>query len=134
MKNLKKFIIAIILTLGLSQITLAANNHIIWMEPILLDDTGVAITSVQDIRLSLWTIGSLYEGDISGAGALNLASVFYAGYNTEITDTPDSLGRIQIEVTALAAFPDLEGDNQFLMIEHKDTGGPDTDYIIYRDL
>ncbi len=94
---------------------------------------GSPITTVQNIRLSLWSDGRLESGDITGAGAINTSASKYANYNMETTRTPDGLGRLKIALSILSGFPQTTHENQFLMVEYKDDGDPDTNYTVYTD-
>jgi hypothetical protein len=50
-----------------------------------------------------------------------------------VTRTPDTEGRLNISFGDLSSFPELEPNNQFMMIEYKDSGDPDTAYTVYTD-
>ncbi len=86
-------------------------------------NNGSPITNEQTIRLSLWTDGRIDTGDVS-AGVINGSAPHYAGYQAEITETPDSEGRLSIAFSDLASFPEITPANQFMMIEYKNSGDP----------
>jgi hypothetical protein len=93
---------------------------------------GSPITDEQSIRLSLWSDGRYRDGDVS-TGDINLSATFYSDYQTVVTRTPDTEGRLSISFGDLSNFPELEPNNQFMMIEYKDSGDPDTAYTVYTD-
>lgn len=99
----------------------------------LILDNGGPITTAQDLRFSLWSDGRYEAGDVDGLGAINIAAAKYAGYQTVITRTPDSNGRLKVSFAALSGLPTITEQNQFLMIEYKEDADPDTSYVIYDD-
>lgn len=95
-------------------------------------NNGSPITSEQSIRLSLWFDGRYRDGDVS-SGTINGSALYYSGYQTVETRTPDSQGRLNISFSDLANFPEITPSNRFMMIEYKASGDPDTSYVIYTD-
>ena len=95
-------------------------------------DDGAPITAEQSIRLSLWRDGRIRSGDIS-SGTINTSAPYYSNYQTVVTTTPDSEGRVRIAFGDLSNFPEAAPENQFMMIEYKDSGDPDTAYVVYTD-
>lgn len=95
-------------------------------------NNGSPITSEQSIRLSLWFDGRYRDGDVS-SGTINGSALYYSGYQTVETRTPDSQGRLNISFSDLANFPEITPSNRFMMIEYKASADPDTSYVIYTD-
>lgn len=95
-------------------------------------DNGGPITTEQHIRLSLWSDGRYRDGDLS-SGIINTSAPYYANYQIVLTRTPDSEGRLNISFGDLTALPEITPQNQFMMIEYKNSADPDTSYVIYSD-
>lgn len=135
-KNLKKIkkhlgLLLILIYLLTVNVTPAFAGNYFASVFIILDD-GSPIATEQTIRLSLWGDGRMESGDIA-SGVINTGADHYASYQTEITRTPDSLGRLRIALSPLPSFPDIDHQNQFLMVEYKDSGDPVTSYAVHSD-
>lgn len=131
MKTLRKIILAAFTLCVSLNGTVSAQSYI--SSIFLLLDNGGPITATQTIRFSLWSDGRMETGDVS-AGVINTGAPNYAGYQTEVTETPDSQGRVSIALGDLPSFPEITPTNQFLMIEYKNSGDPVTSYVVYDDL
>lgn len=100
-------------------------------ELLLRDGVGDPITTQQTFRFSLWSDGRVDSGDIS-SGTINVGASSYGGYQQTVNATPDSTGTIDFFVYDLAGFPtQLDDSNQFIQIEYKAFGQPDTSYQIF---
>lgn len=107
----------------------------------LLDGNGDSITTALDLRISLWGVYDVRDGDIDENGNINTSATHYGGYQTTTTITPDEEGRFisrynygfyTIYTNNLTDFPEpVEINNVFLQLEYKDQGAPNTDYQVY---
>lgn len=129
MKKAASIIVSLLITLSFG-ITTSAESFI--SSIFLLLDDGGPITTEQTIRLSLWSDGRIESGDET-AGVINTGAPYYGGFQVELTLTPDSLGRLLIPFGDIANFPELTPNNQFMMVEYKDSGDPVTSYVLYTD-
>ena len=127
-----KKLLATISFLALFAFVLTAHAESYISSVFLVLDDGGPITTEQTIRLSLWNDGRLESGDVT-AGVLNTGAANYGGFNSELTLTPDALGRLLIPFGDIDNFPELTSDNQFMMIEYKDSGDPVSAYVLYND-
>ena len=86
-----------------------------------LESGGSPITTERTIRLSLWKDSRMLSGDVS-SGVINTDTENYAGYQTELTRTPNSDGYTKISFSELTDFPGINTNNAFMQVEHKGSG------------
>jgi len=96
-----------------------------------LDGEGEPITTLLVFRVSLWGAYDVRADDINEDGSLNTSALHYGGYQTILSGTPNQFGHFSFEVGPLPGFPVLHPFNSFLQLEYKNTGEPDTSYLIY---
>lgn len=119
-------------------ITPASAGHRI--DATFLDGNQDPITTALDLRISLWDIYEVRNGDIDGNGDINTSATHYGGYQTTTTITPDEEGRFiprykygfyKLYTKNLTDFPAITLSNYYLQLEYKAQGAPNTSYQIY---
>lgn len=106
----------------------------------LLDASGNAVTSAVTVRFSYWTSRDYIDGDVTGAGAIDVSADNYGGWYEEQTVTPDSNGYFSLEMGSGTALPDFSSMPLatllalHLQVEIKGSGEADTAYeLLDRD-
>jgi len=137
MKYNKKILFRLLIILGvflLNALHVNASTQNIKndLEIELLDGGGSPITTQQTLRFTLWGSQTVESGDITAAGAINTSATNYGSYQTSANYTPDGIGVVDIYLPDLSSFPTtLSSSNDFLQIEYKAVGQPDTSYQVY---
>src|SRR5690606_24186592 len=101
-------------------------------EGVLKTPLGVAITTAQDFRFSLWN-DSDYDApaDFDGAGDIPGVAPGFSGYREEQTVTPDTSGFFQINIRSITPIPDfIITDHLYLQVEIMPNGAPETSYEV----
>lgn len=95
----------------------------------LLDSSNNPITTPQTFRFSLWSSDDKVAGDVTGAGAINVAAPAYGGWFETHTITPNSDGTFFAELGSITPLPNmLLSTHKDLMVEIKPSAAPDTSY------
>lgn len=95
----------------------------------LLDSSNNPITTAQTFRFSLWSTDDFVAGDVTGAGAINVAAPAYGGWFETHTITPNSDGTFFAELGSITPLPNmLLATHKDLMVEIKASAAPDTSY------
>lgn len=132
--NRKYYKILLGFTVGLCLcITQVTANHstpnILVYEGKLLDASSNPITTTRTFRFSLWSSKDQIAGDIDGAGAINIASPNYGGWQEEQDVTPNSDGTYSVKLGDATTLPDINQNmHRFLQIDIKMNGATDTTY------
>lgn len=97
----------------------------------LLDSSNDPLAGNYDFRFSIWSNADLAVGDIDGVGAINIAAPNYGGWQESHSVTTGTFGLFNIDLGSITGFPNFtSGTHQFLQVEVKSTGQPDTSYEI----
>lgn len=97
----------------------------------LLNAASVPLTGAYTFRFSLWSDADWDAGDETGAGAIDVAAIGYAGWQETHAVTVGAFGLFDIPLGSLTVFPNFtSGTHAFLQVEVKTTGAPDTSYEV----
>lgn len=102
------------------------NNHI----SIIFDDSGPVTTAI-NIRLSLWRLGDPEANEIDENGDIVTTDVDYGNWQDVITFTPDSNGKLALnlfDTTDFPTFPEIDDENAYLQVEFKYPAEENTAY------
>lgn len=142
MKNQKHKLLASALSLGLLAVSvfltpvsslLAATTTpgTINYQGRLLNSANTPLTGAYTFRFSLWSDADWDAGDETGAGAIDVGAVGYAGWQETHAITVGTFGLFDIALGSGTAFPSFTaGTHDYLQVEVKTTGSPDTSYEV----
>lgn len=126
------FALALILSLVIQQgnvLATVTTPSVFIYEGKLLDSTNNPITTAQTFRFSLWSSNDKVVGDVTGAGAINVAAPTYGGWFETDTLTPNSDGTFFVALGNSTPLPNmLLANHKFLQVEIKPFGSLDTSY------
>lgn len=97
----------------------------------LTDNLGVAITTAQEMRFSLWSDNDYDAGDLQVNGSINTGASGYASWQEEHTVTPDSNGLFNLQLGSSTTFPNFTSATHiYLQVEVKAAAAADTSYEV----
>lgn len=97
----------------------------------LLDNANTPLTGAYTFRFSIWSDADWDAGDELGSGAIDVSTVGYAGWQETHSITVGAFGLFNMALGSVTAFPSfVAGTHDFLQVEVKTTGSPDTSYEV----
>lgn len=97
----------------------------------LLNSLNVPLAGNYTFRFSLWNSADWQAADTLAGGAINGVSPRYAGWQETHASTTGTFGLFNMALGDTVAFPNFSaGTHDFLQVEVKATGQPDTSYEI----
>lgn len=97
----------------------------------LLNSTNNPLSGNYTFRFSLWNSADWQATDTTGAGAINVASLRYAGWQEIHSVTTGTFGLFNMSLGSTTALPNFDANiHKFLQVEVKATGALDTTYEI----
>ena len=97
----------------------------------LLNSANNPLSGNYTFRFSLWNSADWQAADTGGGGAINVASPRYAGWQEVQNAITGTFGLFNMSLGSNTAFPNFTaGTHDFLQVEVKVTGQPDTSYEI----
>jgi len=97
----------------------------------LLNSSSNPLAGNYTFRFSLWNSADWQAADTTGAGAINVASPRYAGWQETHAVTTNTYGLFNMSLGDTTAFPNFSNPTHtHLQVEVKATGDPDTSYEI----
>lgn len=113
---------------SLPALAITTTPGVVIYEGKLLNSANTPITTAQTFRFSIWSSGDMVAGDVV-AGAINPLAPNYGGWQEVQTITPNIDGTFFFKLGSVTALPDmLLANHQFLQVEIKPQGAPDTSY------
>jgi len=121
--------VAILIAIPASSFASVPDNFV--YEGRLLDSAGAPMTSAKVFRFSFWSSSDFVAGDINGAGAINVASPNYGGWQEVQAVSFNSSGVFSLEIGSATPLPSIDyTKHRFLQVEIKNVGDPDTSFEV----
>lgn len=97
----------------------------------LCDSSGVAITTAQDIRFSIWDHADFNVATLLPSGAIDPAAPGFSGWQETHTVTPDANGLFHLRLGTINTLPNFALISDiFLEVDVKTSGALDTSYEV----
>jgi len=144
-QKLARFSLSIIVCAGILQQLISSSSSALAAQPPgvttvpytvsysarLTNASGVAVTTPQDVRFSLWTDADYDPTDILPSGAINPAAVGFTGWSEVHSVTPDANGLFQVRLGTITTLPNFSvNTDTFLQVEVEPTGSPLTSFEV----